>query len=156
MASFYGLYSSLHIFTCLFNENQHHYEYNFYFFSPSLLDKLLWKPFNEDAHASNLTFLLHVHSSLRSLLLSYLEPIRDDSISSASSFDEKFFGVFGPRRDSNRGSPDLIHDELDHRATVPCKAANSYLIMRHNICIRHRATKNMSKLNNTSRQGQCN
>ena len=24
------------------------------------------------------------------------------------------------RRDSNRGSPDLIHDELDHRATVPC------------------------------------
>ena len=44
-------------FTCLFNENQHHYEYNFYYFSPSLLDKLLWKPFNEDAHASNLTFL---------------------------------------------------------------------------------------------------
>ena len=27
----YGLYSSLHIYM-LFNENQHHYEYNFYIF----------------------------------------------------------------------------------------------------------------------------
>ena len=34
MASFYGLYSSLHIYM-LFNENQHHYEYNFIFLSIS-------------------------------------------------------------------------------------------------------------------------
>ena len=30
----------------------------------------------------------------------------------------KIFSV--SRWDSNRGFPDLIHDELDHRATVPC------------------------------------
>ena len=32
MASFYGIYSSLHIYM-LFKENQHHYEYNFIIFS---------------------------------------------------------------------------------------------------------------------------
>ena len=58
---------------------------------------------------------------------SYLDPIQDDSISLASSFWVFFLSTIRKyekfsvsRWDSNRGSPDLIHDELDHSATVPC------------------------------------
>ena len=39
------------------------------FFSPSLLDQLLWYPFNGDAHMPPTDLFLHVHSLLKSLFL---------------------------------------------------------------------------------------
>ena len=72
------------------------------------LVRLITRPFDE---------------TLRSLLPSYLDPIWDDSISSASSFWVRERPLFDSKVQKILGSaeiPDLIHDELDHRAMVPC------------------------------------